>query len=209
MTTTIDAYISELRETVVAAGLNYDVWWALRGPDTAPKYQKEMQRHNLFFSTSARANLVAALVALYRIYEGRRDSYNIPGLIKLLRGRFSEKELRDIEALNSQAKPIWVKVCILRNKVFGHRAKSHTIEEAFSEAGVTPNDIVRLLDITRKFLNKVSLAHDKTTHAFNLEAQGDTVRLLKELGGAMTKRSNPAVHTDLARKTAQGRCPTR
>ena len=192
MTTTIDSHISELRETVVAAGLNYDVWSALSGPDTAPKYQKEMQRHSLFFSTSARANLIAALVALYRIYERRQDSYNIPHLINLLPKLFSEKELEDIEALHNQAKPIWVKVCILRNKVFGHRAKSHTIEEAFAEAGVTPNDIARLLDITRKLLNKVSLVHDKTTHAFNLEARGDTVRLLKELSGAMTKRSKPA-----------------
>jgi hypothetical protein len=43
-----------------------------------------MNRYHLFFSTSIHSHFVALIVALYRLYEKRRDTYNIPRLTDLL-----------------------------------------------------------------------------------------------------------------------------
>lgn len=66
-----------------------------------------------------------------------------------------------------EAKPLWIKVTILRNKAFGHQSTAHTIGEVFQEAKVTPNEL--------------SHAWDKSVHAFNLSSRKDTLRLLDDL----------------------------
>jgi len=80
----IDRYIEELRDTVRVAWLNYEIWWVYKSTDTRPEYVDTMNRYPLFFQTSIHAHFVALLVALYRLYETRDDTYNIPTLLKLL-----------------------------------------------------------------------------------------------------------------------------
>ncbi len=70
---------------------------------------------------------------------------------------------------------------ILRNKAFGHRSTSHTVEEAFAEADVTPNEFAQLIEVTKDLLNEISHAYDKSSHAFNLGAREDTIRMLDDL----------------------------
>lgn len=179
----IDRYIEELRDTVRVAWLNYEIWWVYKSADTRPEYLDVMNRYTLFFHTSIHAHFVALLVALYRLYETREDTYNIPIFIKRLRehGSIPDTELRELDALYAEAKPLWVKVNILRNKAFGHRSKAHTASEVFAEAGVTPNELRDLAEVTRKLLNTASLAWAKNAHAFNLSAREDTLALLHDL----------------------------
>ena len=81
----IDASIKDIRDAVVAASLNYDVWWVYKSEDSRPKYVSAMNRYTPFFQTSLQAHFLGLLVPLYRIYETRRDTHNIPQLIKRLR----------------------------------------------------------------------------------------------------------------------------
>lgn len=179
----IDRYIEELRDTVRVAWLNYEIWWVYKSADTRPEYLDTMNRYTLFFHTAIHAHFVALLVALYRVYETRDDTYNIPTFIKLLReqGSIPEKQLGELDALYAQAKPLWVKVNILRNKAFGHRSKAHTVAEVFGEAGVTPNELRDLAELTKKLLNDASLAWANNAHAFNLSSREDTLALLHDL----------------------------
>lgn len=143
-----------------------------------------MNRYSLFFQTSIHAHFVALLVELYRLYETRADTFNIPALLKLLKAekRFPLDTLMSLETVyRDQAKPLWVKVSILRNKAFGHRSTAHTIEEVFRDAGVTPNELSDLMELTKKLLNDLTLAWDSSAHAFNRGAHEDTVRLLDDL----------------------------
>ena len=183
MSIDIEAYIKELRHTVTDAGLNHEIWWVYKSKDTRPQFVNAMNRYPLFFQTSIHAHFVASLVALHRLYETRPDTYNIPTLLRSLK----EDETIDDKisiGLNKQyqkMKPLWVKVNILRNKVFGHRSTAHTVEEVFKEAAITPNEIRDLVDGTKKLLNELSHAWDRSFHAFNLGAQEETIRLLDDL----------------------------
>lgn len=179
----VDRYIEELRDTVRVAWLNYEIWWVYKSSDTRPEYVETMNRYTLFFQTSIHAHFVALLVAFYRLYETRNDTYNIPTFLKLLRGHGSipDAKIQELDTLYAEAKPLWVKVNILRNKAFGHRSKAHTVSEVFKEAGVTPNDLRDLAEVTKKLLNAATLAWANNAHAFNLSSRADTLALLQDL----------------------------
>ena len=186
MSTDIDRYISELRHTITVAGLNYEIWWVYKSKDTRPVYVEVMNRYGLFFQTSIHAHFVALLVALYRLYETRDDTFNIPSLLKILKAeaRLPDATLDLLEGIyKDEVKPLWIKVNILRNKAFGHRSVAHTVEEVFQEAGVTPNELRDLVEATKKLLNELTHAWDKSVHAFNLGSRDDTLRLLEDLKG--------------------------
>ena len=183
MSDEIEQYVDELRHTVTTAWLNYEIWWVYKGADTRPEFVDTMNSYKLFFYTSVHAHFVALLVALYRLYETREDTYNLPRFLSLLKERAAvpEETLKELDALYAQAKPLWVKVSILRNKAFGHRSKAHSVADAFAEAGVTPNDLRDLAEVTRKLLNTATLAWKETSHAFNLSSRKDTLKMLQDL----------------------------
>ena len=180
MNNDIERYIEELRHTAITAGFNYDIWWVYKGSDTRPKYTETMNRYNLFFQTSLHAHLIALLVELYRLYETRSDTFNIPSLLRLLKimNAVPPAELKSLNERYAAVKPLWVKVNILRNKAFGHRSSAHTVEEVFNEAGVTPNELRQLVEAAKAILNTITQTIANTTDAFNLEAREDTLRLL-------------------------------
>jgi len=72
MSTPYDLTIKELQDAAIAAGLNYEIWWALKS--TRPKYIDVFNRYLGYFSVAIHAHFVALLVALYRIYETRNDT---------------------------------------------------------------------------------------------------------------------------------------
>src|SRR5579862_8455039 len=155
-----DLCINDLRHTVTVAGLNYEIWWNYKNDQMRPKYVEVMNRYHLFFSTSIHAHFVALLIALYRLYERRPDTYNIPSLLKRLKleSDFPATILHDLDLIHGEARKLWVKVNILRNKVFGHRSMMVSIDEAFKEAEVTPNELKRLVELTGELLNRLTLA---------------------------------------------------
>lgn len=184
MSNDIDRYISELRHTITVAGLNYEIWWVYKSKDTRPTYVETMNRYSLLFKTSIHAHFVALLVELYRLYETRDDTFNIPSLLKILKdqGQLPDATIELLDGIyKKEAKPLWIKINILRNKAFGHRSVAHTVEEVFKEAGVTPDELRDLVEVTKKLLNELTHAWDKSVHAFNLGSLEDTLRLLQDL----------------------------
>lgn len=178
-----DTQIKELQDAVTTAGLNYEVWWIFRGTETRPKYVDVMNRYRLYFHAAIGAHFVAMLMALYRLYETRTDTHNIPNFLDRLGvdGALKPEDLAQLRKRYATAKPLWVKVSILRNKVYGHRALDLDIEEAFNEAGVTPFDFRDLVAQTKELLNELTQRLRDSTHAFNLSATHDTVRLMEAL----------------------------
>ena len=178
-----ESYIYELRQAVSWAALNYEIWWVYKGEETRPQFVGAMNRYNVFFRTSIHAHFVSLLMALYRIYETRSDTYNLPRCIKLLRehGTLDSKKLDELDHLYQDAKSLWVKVCILRNEAFGHRSLNLDIGDVFKKAAVKPTDLKALVEKTKLLLNVLSLAVDDSVHAFNTGAREDTIQLLEDL----------------------------
>lgn len=183
MTDKIDQYATEIRHTVSTALLNFEIWWVYRGSDTGPKFINTMNKYPLFFQTSVDAHFVALLMALYRLYETRSETFNIPGFLRLLRVQqaISSEALTQLQHLYEEAKPIWVKVSILRNKAFGHRSNAHSVSDVFAEADVTADQLRSLVEVTQKLVNVATRDWAGTSHAFNLSSRADTVRLLNDL----------------------------
>src|SRR5262249_48075630 len=142
-----------------------------------------MNRYTMFFQTSIHAHFVALLVALYRLYEIRNNTYSIPSLLHLLRTNkaMDVGKLDYLDTLYAKAKPLWIKVSILRNKAFGHRSVAHTVEEVFREAGVSPNELRDLVEQTKALLNTLTQTLQGSVHTFNLGAKEDLVRLLTDI----------------------------
>jgi len=188
----IITYIDDIRHAVTAAELNYDVWWVLKENDTREQFIDVMNNYGLFFQTSIHSHFVALLVALYRIYEKRKDTINIKELQKAIDKNkpFPPEEKDIIEKLSSDAKVIWVKVSILRNEVFAHRSNKNSIDAAFKKADITYDEFKELIKITQKLINKISRHYKKNSHAFNLSARNDTLDVLNDLLAANKNRSN-------------------
>ena len=179
-----ETHIHELRQAVSWATLNYEIWWVYKSEETRPRYVDTMNRYNMFFRVSIHAHFVALLMALYRIYETRRDTYNLPTCLKLLRKQevLESAHLDELDGLYQDAKPLWVKVSFLRNEVFGHRALNLDIGDVFEKAAITPNELKTLIEKTEALMNGFSHAVDNSVHAFNTGAREDTIRLLEDLG---------------------------
>ena len=182
-TADIGQYINELRHAVSVASLNYDVWWTLKNKENRDRYTRTMNRYAGFFTTGINAHFVALLIPLYRLYESKADTYNIPKLLDHLRysGHLPPAVIAEIDGLRAQAAPLWEKVRILRNRAFGHRSRAHTTEELFKEAKVTPDNLKDLIAISKGLLNQISHAWQRDIHAFNTNAAKDTIRLLDDL----------------------------
>jgi hypothetical protein len=120
MSVDVDAYIRELENTVIVAGLNYEIWRVYTSHDTRQKYVDTMNRYPLFFHMSIHAHSVATVTALFSLYETRKDSYNIPSLLRVLRNQktVADATLDELDQMYNRAKPLWIKVSALRNKAF-------------------------------------------------------------------------------------------
>ncbi len=197
MITDIDTCIEELRHTVQIARYNYEIWWVYKSKDTRPQYLRVMNKYTPFFQTSIHSHFVATLVALYRLYEKRADTYNIPYLLRILRDakRLNEAKLNKLDQMYKRAKPLWIKVSVLRNKAFGHRSTAHTVAQVFEEAAVSPDEFRDLIKATEQLLSELSYAWDKSVLAFDLSARPAIIRLLEDLktrhGPAMTRDTEP------------------
>lgn len=175
--------IAELMQAVRDASLNYDIWWVCKARGSRERYIDAIRKYPVFFQTSIDAHFVALLVALYRIFENRRDTINVRRLITMVAnaGALPPSKRSELDELHGAAKPLWKNVSIIRSEVFAHRTKNSTPEKSFARAGLSPNEIKSLIDLSKKIVNLLSQAFDHSTFAFNLSAEGDTRRLLEVL----------------------------
>jgi hypothetical protein len=143
-----------------------------------------MRRCELFFGTGINAHFVALVIYLYRFYEKKGDTYNVYRLLEQIRysGDLSAEAMDALDGIVGRAEPLWKKVNVLRNRVFGHRSKAHTIEELFREAKITPDELKALLDMSKKILNEITYVLDRSTYPFDdFNASDDVIRMLTDL----------------------------
>jgi hypothetical protein len=178
--------VKELQDAVIAAGLHYEIWWVFRSEDTRGKYLDAMNQYVTYFKAAIAAHFTALLVCLYRLYETRRDTHNIPQFIDRLESEkaLDAETLKTLRAMHEEAKPLWKKVSILRNEVFGHRSLEIDTDTAFKKAQITGDDLKELVAITKTLLNHLTLKLHDSTHAFNLSAASDTLGIMETLHNA-------------------------
>lgn len=185
MTPTLREHVAAVHQTLVRASMNYDIWWTYKSKDTRLVYAKTMNEYVAFFSSSIHAHFLAYVAAMYAMHETRKDTHNCSQILKLLATEpgVRSQQVSDVKALLAEAKPIWLKVGVLRNEVFGHLDANTSSSAAFAKAAVKPNDLARLLELSKQILNTVRAAVDGDRHSYNMTAREDTIRLLDRLSG--------------------------
>ena len=177
----INNHIEQLEHTIIVAGLNYDIWWGYKN-----KFRKQLlnaaYHYPMFFQTSLHAHFVALIMALYRLFENRRDTVNFYSIQALLKQtpKFGDRDLKNINKRIDRLKPIWVKIGILRNKAFGHTSNNFDMNP-WKQASISANEIKKLIKESQKLLNHISQKWDRNTFAFNLSATSDTRQLLQDI----------------------------
>ena len=191
MQSKIDLYIKGIQDTIVAAEHNHEIWWIYKSRDTRPKYIDIMNAYPSFFQTSIHAHFVAMLIALYRLYETRRDTISFPQLLKLLGSdhSLSDDAINRVHELMQEAKPIWIKIGIIRSEVFAHLNNQRDIEESFKKADLKYRYFKDLIELSKTIINVITHDYDRSTHAFNLSAEFDTKALLTDLSAFCDKKN--------------------
>jgi len=179
----IDSYIKGIRDTIVEAEHNHDIWWIYRSRDTRLKFIDVMERYVAFFETSKHAHFVAMIIALYRLYESRRDTISLPHLLKLLDSdhSLSDDARNRVQELIQEAKPIWIKIGILRSEAFAHLSNERDIEESSKKADLKYRHFKDLIELSKRIINVITHDYARSRHAFNLSAEFDTKALLMDL----------------------------
>ena len=157
MNNKVDKYIEGLHHTLNVAEYNHEIWWTYKEKKYRKLFLSAEEDYPLFFQTSLHAHFIAMVVALYRLFETRDDTINIPNLLKLLEDarKIKPKEINGFKRRIERIKPLWIKIAILRNKVFGHSTNNLNINP-WNEARISRNDIKKLIKRSKKLLNDIS-----------------------------------------------------
>lgn len=188
----VEIHIKNLWNTVITAEHNHDIWWIYKSKDTRPKYIDTMNDYVSFFQTSIHAHFVAMIIALYRLYETRRDTINIPRLLQFLEQNhpLSNGGVNAINEYMAQAKPIWIKVGIIRSEVFAHLTNERNVEESFDKAKINYREFKDLIELSKIITNSIGQDYNRNTHAFNLSSVNDTKALLTDLSNYRELRAD-------------------
>ena len=175
--------IKQVADHITFASMNYRIWRIYSEPGERAKYLGVLQRYNSFFLTTLQAHFVAAIVTLYCLYEIRRESI---GLTRLVQELSDPKLGSELQPVLDEANSIWrEKITILRNDVYAHLSDID-IGAKSSEVRISPNEIERLIKLSKHLVNKLSYSNDRSTFAFNLDLGNDTYNLLDRLLEAET-----------------------
>jgi len=173
--------IKQVADRVTFASMNYRIWRIYTEPGDRTKYLGVLQRYNSFFRTSLQAHFAATIITLYGLYETRRESISLARLAQEL----SDPKLHsELQPMLDEANSIWrKKITILRNDVYAHLSDID-FGAKFSEAGISANEIERLIKLSKDLVNKLSYADGRSSFAFNLYTASDTYNLLDRLRAA-------------------------
>ena len=173
----------ELEQAVVQAARNYDIWWALKESNNRKKYVETMNHYPLYFLTAIGAHFTAFVTILYRVLEKRRDTHNLPRLLKRLRKEpnYSNSRLDEFDEACENLKSAWKKVAVLRNNALSHRSVDLDVNEVFRKAELKPDDIRIMIDDLFHLVNDMGHEYEDQLRTYASHATQDAEHLLSDL----------------------------
>jgi len=187
----IEKYVEEIANIIMAAQLNYEIWWIYKEQNNRNRFVDTLNVYHIFFFNSIHAHFGAMIIALYKLFETRKDTVNIPKLIDLIE---NEESISAIEIIRfkdeiNKIKPSWKKICIIRNNLFAHKTDNFDQDDIFKIANVAPNEFKEIIDKSINLINGITYILDEPIYVFNISASQDTIRLLNDLKQLNEKNS--------------------
>lgn len=172
--------LKDIFSIIEDANDSYEIWWILVSDDGRKKYFWKMFHYKEFFQPTAYAHIISIVINLYKLFETRKDTLNFQRLIKEAEkmGLLDSKQIKnELE----EAKALWIKISILRNKLFAHKNYHLTREAIYREAKINPNQIKRLIELSLIIFNSLWTCLRKKSKGIAELSTRDTNRVLEEL----------------------------
>jgi len=178
----INSYIEKLSSSITRAELNYDIWRVYKTKQYRKLLLQASHNYPNFFPVSVHAHFVAMVIALYRLLENRNDTVNFNQLIIVVKHNthFTKRDIANIQRRINSILPLWKKIEILRNNIFGHETNQFTINP-WTVAKITPNNVKKIIEKYKNLLNCISKKWNGKHYMFSLSASAHTKGLLKDL----------------------------
>ena len=176
MSLSIDDHIDSLGTTITEARLHFQVWEALQEARGDEACVRAMNRYREFFVSTMLAHFESFVLSCYQLFETRSDTVSIPSLKRALK----EIENRDIDQepelvkIQAEMRPIWVKLCEIRNKSVGHLSSKESQANIFAHAGLSPKDVWSFLDLVIDLHYGITYPRNQSFEAFNINAKPST-----------------------------------
>jgi hypothetical protein len=176
------ASIAALADILVNASTCYDIWYELQNEVRRPTYEPIVEDFSIFFETTVVSHLISITVLLYSVNENRRDTHNVPALLKFARVEFpNDPRVSKIENSASSLKPLWKKISRIRNEVFGHRATRTSPNDIFAQVELSPQDFRSLITGYELVITLLAELFEIAPPTFSLSVIPDTERLMRKL----------------------------
>jgi len=179
-----EADLNRVKDAIVAASEHYNIWYIYKNKDDRPKYVKVMNRYLGFFRPSISAQFTAILLTLSKILgkntkNNRISMYSLVGSAQK-HSLIKPSKLQEIRNQLCETAEMVKNLQVLRNNVFAHLGNLDT-EKAFARAGISPNDLKKLIDSSISILRSIYYAYDRGDFAFDYHSKNDTYSLLNDL----------------------------
>ena len=184
MANKVTQYVTELQNALIFAGYNYEIWWLYKNQESRKKLVEPlMLYYPNFIGTSFRAHFIAMIIISYRIFETRKDTINMHSLITLIEkeGIVCEDDIQRFRAETERIKQRWIKICILRNNLFGHKSNAHKADAIWKQAKITPDNFKSFIEDSKKLLNDITQTRNNSGHLFSQSVLEDTKSLFDDL----------------------------
>ncbi len=176
--------LNRVKDALVAASEHYNIWYIYKNKDDRPKYINVMNHYLGFFRASISAHFTAILLNLSKALDKNTNKRtNIYSLLQLAERNnlIQSSRLNKIKNRLNGIKDLFGKVQILRNNSFVHLSEKLDSKESFKRAGISPNDLKKLIDSSIEILRSIYYAYDRGDFAFDYGSKEDTYSLLNDL----------------------------
>lgn len=176
--------IEDIFQTLLEVQAHYKIWNKLKEHQSQQNSVDKMKNYSEFFLMTKQAHFISYVVGLYKLFETRRDTINIPQLTKSLKqeNQLTNNNLDKLEKLMNEIKTtLWTKISLLRNNAIGHSSKKMTFAEIYQKANITQVEVESLIDKTIQLINKITESLYSQTNCLLSDASQDTDKLINDL----------------------------
>lgn len=181
---TLPETVDRMTQSALSVRAVFEIWWALEGEETRPRYIQAMNRHAEFFGFTETALLESIIVGLHRFFDKEPKTLSFPTLRERLTAEGVDPQaIQRFDELVAGLGAVASRVETIRHTVFAHRSAGLAYDDAFKKAGVTNNEVSDLtlavlepLSVVREALGMERAEHPRT-------AGRVTLRMLEKLRG--------------------------
>lgn len=170
----------------------YDVFEFYEGARTRPYILDVMNDFYFFFQKQSHVHRLAMIVKLAVLFDKQATArVSVPALIKEAKSYLKNSEYNQLSTELVKLGPPIQKVQLIRNKALAHRDGAIDFNEVFSQAAVSLNDLLKLIEFAKDVADILCQHHQLKCLSFTTaETQSDLIRMFTKLGSLFPETDN-------------------